>query len=323
MGKILYVPGQVLNEAGTQYVKDIKSNNQKHRKVLAKCPCGEFFEGRVDNIKNNNSVCRKCSNKRKQNNYKAGSVINKETGTVFLERTKCDSHGEWSAKFVCGKCRNIYETRISRAKAGSLCKKCREQSIKDAKTIYKPGDILQSKNDCFFKFIEETPPQKGVRTSRCGIFIKVNSNGNEVGESFYSQIGHVISGECTGSKKSNGEEFFANALDVLSIPYKREYAFKDLISDTGNLLRFDFAIPYNDKTILVELNGKQHYFPVEFFGGEENFKRLQEHDKLKEQYVNSHENLYLEKILYTDYNKINVEYVKNFLHKVIADMERM
>lgn len=47
-------------------------------------------------------------------------------------------------------------------------------------------------------------------------------------------------------------------------------------------MRFDFYLPqYNT---LIEYDGKQHFEPIEFFGGEEKFNKLQENDKIKNEY---------------------------------------
>lgn len=74
-------------------------------------------------------------------------------------------------------------------------------------------------------------------------------------------------------------------LENNNIPFKKEYSFLDL-KGKKYPLRFDFAIFNEDKTIkfLIEYNGEQHYKPIDFYGGEENFKIQQERDKKKIQY---------------------------------------
>ena len=37
--------------------------------------------------------------------------------------------------------------------------------------------------------------------------------------------------------------------------------------------------------ILIEIQGVQHYKPIEMFGGEEQFKKQQHHDKLKREHA--------------------------------------
>lgn len=53
----------------------------------------------------------------------------------------------------------------------------------------------------------------------------------------------------------------------------QEYSFKDLYRvSPQHPLRFDFALFENEKLIgLIEYNGRQHYEPIEYFGGTDNF----------------------------------------------------
>lgn len=78
--------------------------------------------------------------------------------------------------------------------------------------------------------------------------------------------------------------------------------------------RFDIYFPkYN---IAVEYDGEQHYRPVNIFGGEENFIKVKERDKLKEQKCKENNcNLFRMKYDYDDlqYNKL-VENIKNIIN---------
>ena len=176
--------------------------------------------------------------------------------------------------------------------SGCLCKKCRQQKIVDSKTKYNPGDIITSKTDKKFLFIRETEPQIGrVKTVRCGIFIALDDNNKPVRKEFYSQLGHIVSGDCTGenTRKSNAEINFASCLDSLEIKYETEKTYEGLLSKNGGFLRFDFLLHLNNKQdILIELDGEQHYKPCEKFGGEESFQKLKENDSLKNEYCEQH-----------------------------------
>jgi hypothetical protein len=72
--------------------------------------------------------------------------------------------------------------------------------------------------------------------------------------------------------------------------YKKQYTFNDLIG-TSRPLRFDFAIfdENNDLKFLIEYNGKQHYQPVECFGGEEKLKIQKQYDLKKQEYCKTKE----------------------------------
>lgn len=68
----------------------------------------------------------------------------------------------------------------------------------------------------------------------------------------------------------------------------QEYSFKDLYRVSPQYpLRFDFALFENEQVIgLIEYNGRQHYEPIEYFGGIDNFIIQQENDRKKQEYCN-------------------------------------
>ena len=91
------------------------------------------------------------------------------------------------------------------------------------------------------------------------------------------------------------------------IDYEVEYSFDDLYGIGGvNLLRYDFAIKENGVIVyLIECQGEQHFMPVDEFGGELQYKKQIENDKLKREYAKKH-NIPLLEISYEDksYDKI-------------------
>lgn len=87
-----------------------------------------------------------------------------------------------------------------------------------------------------------------------------------------------------GCIKSKGEEYIAKILEENNVPFQREYSFCDLIYKLP--LKFDFAIFSKDGLLshLVEFDGRQHFEPNDFFGGETEFKQNQIRDELKNNY---------------------------------------
>ena len=68
-------------------------------------------------------------------------------------------------------------------------------------------------------------------------------------------------------------------LDISSISYfvllknnKIEFIPQFKIPGNNYKFRYDFFLP--DYNLLIEFHGKQHYEPVEIFGGEEEFKNI-------------------------------------------------
>ena len=85
---------------------------------------------------------------------------------------------------------------------------------------------------------------------------------------------------CPKCKTSLGEKKIAQLLEDNKIHYIRQYKFDDC-KDIRSL-PFDFYLPeYN---LLIEYDGQQHFEPVDYFGGEDDFKIIQLHDQIKTQY---------------------------------------
>lgn len=118
--------------------------------------------------------------------------------------------------------------------------------------------------------------------------------------------GNTIS--CGCKKRSVGEMIIDQLLTTNEITFKPEYIFTDLLSHRNGYLRYDFAIlDVNKQPIrLIEFDGKQHYEPINYFGGSESFKILKENDELKNQYALSR-NIPIVRLPYSKRNNITLE----------------
>lgn len=99
---------------------------------------------------------------------------------------------------------------------------------------------------------------------------------------------------------SNGEQIVKQWLENHNIKFEREYVFEDLYGQS-NHLRFDFKI--NNKPIVIEFQGKQHFEPVAIFGGQEKFELQRRYDNIKRAYCKEH-NI---KLIEIPYNYKNIE----------------
>lgn len=119
-----------------------------------------------------------------------------------------------------------------------------------------------------------------------------------------------------GCLNSAGEEKLTSILQKKNINYKTQYTFPDLTGKNDSLLRFDFAL-LNTKGApfcLIEYQGQQHYKP---WGNEskEKFQLRQEYDKKKVEYCKRN-NIPLVLIDFSDFEKLNWEYIKNKVYCV-------
>lgn len=82
---------------------------------------------------------------------------------------------------------------------------------------------------------------------------------------------------------SRGEDLVSEWLNKSKFYYESHRTFAWCLSPTGHKMPYDFYVP--KLRWLIECNGIQHYEPIEFFGGVEQFERQTEHDALKRQYA--------------------------------------
>ena len=99
---------------------------------------------------------------------------------------------------------------------------------------------------------------------------------------------------CPACNASKGELALEEIFLKHSIKYVREYKIPNIV----NRFEYDFYLP--DKNTLIEFHGIQHYKPIEYFGGEENFCYVKRNDKLKKHLAKVN-NI---RILYFDYRQL-------------------
>lgn len=105
---------------------------------------------------------------------------------------------------------------------------------------------------------------------------------------------------CPRCKVSKGEKQISDYLDVKNIKHYYQYVFEDCIN--VRKLPFDFYLP--DYKTCIEYDGIQHYKSIEFFGGPEHLRYIQENDKIKNEFCEKN-NIKILRIKYNqDINKI-------------------
>lgn len=112
---------------------------------------------------------------------------------------------------------------------------------------------------------------------------------------------------CPYCIKSKGQLEVELVLKKYNISYETEKSFDGCKFKV--LLRFDFYVP--DLNLLIEYDGKQHFEPIKYFGGEKTFKIIQERDKIKNKFAKEN-NISLLRIPYYNFNKIEDVICKYF-----------
>lgn len=111
---------------------------------------------------------------------------------------------------------------------------------------------------------------------------------------------------------SKGEQKISHILELNDINFIPQYRFTDCINPlSGRTLPFDFYLP--DYNCCIEYDGIQH-FQTLGWNTEERLQSIIYRDNLKSNYCNQHD-ISLIRIPYTDFNQIDISYLKKFLLK--------
>lgn len=114
---------------------------------------------------------------------------------------------------------------------------------------------------------------------------------------FFEQTpaGHLVGHGCPICKASHGEKVIQKFLIEHNIKYIAQKRFLEC-KDKGTL-PFDFYLP--DFNTCIEYQGRQHFIPVEYFGGEVALKEQQKRDKIKKDFCKKYK-IRLIEIKFTD-----------------------
>jgi len=208
-------------------------------------------------------------------NCERDTIKNKED---FLRKCR-DRHGDkydYSLVEYTGsqnKVKIIFDGKVYEQKAGAhihssgmiervILKKTTRQFIKEANVIHN------------FRY-DYSKVEYMNNQSKVIIVCKIHGDFEQVSSSHLSGTG------CPHCCESKGEKKISKFLDLNEIEYIRQKKFDGCVGIRYKL-PFDFYLP--KYRTAIEFDGKQHYEPMEFFGGLESYNRLKVNDKIKSDY---------------------------------------
>ena len=125
---------------------------------------------------------------------------------------------------------------------------------------------------------------------------------------------HLKGQGCPMCNESRGEKLVNSILIKNNISFNRQKKFKDCHNTkegkSCRRLPFDFYLP-NFNTV-IEYDGKQHFEPIDAFGGEKGFSMVKKNDKIKNDYCKTN-NIKMIRIPYTMKNDDVESYIKKGL----------
>ena len=283
-------------------------SNQKLKWICPKC--GDIFEATLNHIENGRTpLCLKCSKESYSNNNSIDdkTIIDsfEKVGLKLFTTSNLRANNIYTA--IDNEGYLYYTTYQHGVKHGHKGK------IIDSKNPYTIYNIklFISKNNLNCELISEEYINSNTKLKfkcHCGEEYLISWN------SLYNY--KIDTCECCRDKMSSGERLVGEYLDLNNIKYSREFKFVDCKNKKP--LPFDMAIYDNDYNLigLIEVDGIQHFEPIDYFGGVEHFEYTKNNDNIKNNYCNKN-NIPLLRI---KYDRFDNELYKGDIDKFIKQL---
>lgn len=213
----------------------------------------------------------------------------------------------WTCKCECGTVKDV-GARALKLKTSLSCGCLQKERVSEALT-----DDLIGQRFCNLLVIERDGSHCSSKDKKSNFNAKwkcLCDCGNEV-----SVLGFSLkNGDTTscGCKKQSKYELYVEIYlqkcgYILDVDYFKEKTFPNLLGFNGGSLRYDFyLITKTNEKVLIECQGKQHYKPVDWYGGDNYYKTLKFNDKLKKEFAKNN-----------NFKFIEIHY-KNFLYEDVV-----
>lgn len=267
-------------------------------KCIIRCNiCGSTYElCNASNFlnKNKTKVCSKC-NPRKDTieiGHKIEYILNNTDKVKLLNKYSKITD---DLELLCNHCGKIFKRKPQVFLKSQKCPYCETFSTFKTKEVFEL-QLKEKYGDEYVLLGEYKGTNKNTlfKHNNCG-FVFLNKPCNILAKA-----------PCPKCKKFNskGELKIEKILKEHSITFERQKRFPEFSS----LLSFDFFI--ENKKLLIEFQGEQHYKPIKYFGGEEKFLKQQKNDEEKRTFCKEKHYSLLE-ISYIEID--NIENILSFL----------
>lgn len=226
-------------------------------------------------LKRRNNICKYCVGKERTDEEYKALVTQLHPNIMVLDKYK--KYDE-RVKCRCLVCNTEWEVRAGSLIAKRLrgCPTCGRKSARDSRSKSKEQFIedLKKVNDKLVVEGEYVNTHTLIDV-RCTIHNVV----------FSRMPCNLLNKTATCPMCAKGnwktEKLVGNVLKELNITAQPQHKFPGCKGQRKHLL-FDYYLP--DYNVAIEYDGEQHYYPIDYFGGEKGFKRRKEYDKIKTNY---------------------------------------
>lgn len=267
---------------GNRFTYDKVQYINSNTKVLVTCPIhGDFLTSPKDFLKKHG--CPKCKN---INISKRNIDTKRDTLEIFIEKSKMlfgNLFDYSKVIYVNSRTKVLIHSNLenedflitpSQFLIGNIKKKYLNLPKVESDTLNNEIFIQRAKLVHGDKYDYSKVNFVNMKTKVCIIC-------PEHGEFWQTPTNHLYNIEgCPICDNSKGELIISNVLKGLKLSYTPEYK----IQINNKNLFIDFCVIINNQMVFIEYNGKQHYEPIDYFGGELRFKKQQERDELLREY---------------------------------------
>lgn len=276
----------------SKYDYSMVNYNKMRELVLIKCNLHnfEFLQSPIKHLESKSGGCPKCNSigKGKMSIETFIEKSNHKHDNIYDYRLISDFNHKEKVSIICKK-HGVFEMSPNAHLRGHGCRKCAKNhkyTIEDLNSIF--IDIYNG--NLKFDFSE----YKNIK-SRIIVNCKNHSYFETTAELLINGYGCSSCG-----KISLGEERISKYLLSSNIEYTKQKSFDDCLF--VNKLQFDFFIP--SKNICIEYDGKQHFEPIEYFGGLKSYNNQVKKDNIKNEFCKNR-NIKLIRIPYYKYDSID------------------
>lgn len=253
----------------------VRENGRKRTYCKCQCDCGnEYIIGSYEIRHNKYPSCGCTSNHYRVINNRTNEIGNKYNRLEILDIDYSQKPSIAKCKCDCGNIIYVSKADVVSGhtqSCGCLQKeRASESSTKDYSGVlfYNGVKVLDKSHT----------DSNGVWYYNCVCPICGN-----IFQDIPARIANNHKTSCGCKAQSSNERIIQSILDELNIDYIREKRFDDC--KYKYTLPFDFAIYKNNELLcLIEYDGKQHFEPVNYFGGEDEFQLIQIRDSIKNNY---------------------------------------
>jgi hypothetical protein len=279
--KFIETVNKIHNSKYDYSLTEYKKNNIKVKII---CPeHGEFEQ--LPKIHKRGSGCPKCSknwigdenyiidqfNNIHNNYYNYSKMIyeNDRTKIIII----CPEHGE-------------FKQTPNNHKKGKGCPRCGNEKTSNKQSMGLNNFIEKSNKIHNYKYDYSL-------TEYLNNYKRINIICPKHGKFKQLPKNHLVGKGCPNCKNSKGNNIVKKYLENNHINFIQEYSFNDCKYEKK--LRFDFYLP--EKNTCIEYDGKQHFEPIESWGGVEMLEKTIQRDEIKNNYCEKN-NIHLIRIPY-------------------------